>query len=60
MIEHLQLYLGPFIGFWATIGTIVFIALTAKRIEKPGGLEALQAQGREEQPETPTNSGSQG
>ena len=38
--------LGPAIGFLFTVGTVLFIAFTAHRTERPGALEALQEEAR--------------
>ncbi len=38
--------LGPLLGFLFTVGTVLFIAFTAHRTERPGALEALQADAR--------------
>lgn len=38
--------LGPLIGFLFTVGTVLFIAFTAHRTERPGALEALQEEAR--------------
>jgi hypothetical protein len=46
MTDHLRANLGPLLGFLFTIGTVVFIALTAHRTERPGALEALQEESR--------------
>lgn len=48
MLDHLKANLGPLIGFLFTTGTVLFIALTAHRTERPGALEALQAEARGE------------
>lgn len=48
MLENLKANLGPLIGFLFTTGTVLFIALTAHRTERPGALEALQAEARGE------------
>lgn len=45
--------IGPLLGFLFTVGTILFIALTAHRTERPGALEALQAEARGELPPAP-------
>lgn len=65
-MEHLKANLGPLLGFLFTIGTVLFIAFTAHRTERPGALEALQEEARRQaggegssgEPDGPAASGS--
>jgi hypothetical protein len=50
MLELIKLNLGPFIGFLFTTATLLFIVWGAHRTERPGALEALQAEAAGEQP----------
>lgn len=49
MLELIKLNLGPFIGFLFTTATLLFIVWGAHRTERPGALEALQAEAAGEQ-----------
>lgn len=58
MLELIKINLGPFIGFLFTTATLLFIVWGAHRTERPGALEALQAQATDENAaETPAENG---
>ncbi|MEB3196839.1 MAG: hypothetical protein VKP62_06505 [Candidatus Sericytochromatia bacterium] len=53
MLQIIQQNLGPLLGFLCTTAAVLFIAWGAHRTERPGALEALQAEAEAKRAEGP-------